>query len=101
MLLTLFLVATATFFLMHAVPGQPFELSRETPDSVREAMEAKMGLDKPLFEQYLIYMKNLLHGDFGIGADGFPQKGKKTGDRLKIIHGDTSLLAAVKCNGLF
>lgn len=66
MLLTLFLVATATFFLMHAVPGQPFELSRETPDSVREAMEAKMGLDKPLFEQYLIYMKNLLHGDFGI-----------------------------------
>ena len=39
MLLTLFLVATATFFLMHAIPGQPFEISRETPDSVREALE--------------------------------------------------------------
>lgn len=66
MLLTLFLVATATFFLMHAIPGQPFEVTRETPESVKEAMMAKYGLDKPLFEQYLIYMNNLLHGDFGV-----------------------------------
>ena len=66
MLVTLFLVATVTFFLMHAVPGQPFELTRETPDSVRQALEAKLGLDKPLIEQYFIYMRNLLRGDFGI-----------------------------------
>ena len=66
MLITLFLVATATFFLMHAVPGQPFEISRETPDSVREALYRQYGLDKPLWEQYLIYMQNLLHGDFGV-----------------------------------
>ena len=52
MLVTLFLVATVTFFLMHAVPGQ--------------ALEAKLGLDKPLIEQYFIYMRNLLRGDFGI-----------------------------------
>lgn len=38
MLITLFLVATVTFFLMHAVPGQPFEITRETPDSVKEAL---------------------------------------------------------------
>lgn len=66
MLITLFLVATVTFFLMHAVPGQPFEISRETPESVKEALYAKYGLDKPLFEQYIIYMKNLLRGDFGV-----------------------------------
>ena len=66
MLLTLFLVATATFFLMHAIPGQPFEVTRETPESVKEAMMAKYGLDKSLFEQYLIYMNNLLHGEFGV-----------------------------------
>lgn len=66
MLVTLFLVATVTFFLMHAIPGQPFEVTRETPESVRVAMEAKYGLDKPLWEQYLIYMNNLLHGDFGV-----------------------------------
>ena len=65
MLVTLFLVATLTFFLMHAIPGQPFELSRDTPDSVRIALEEKLGLDKPVFEQYLIYMKNLIHLDFG------------------------------------
>ena len=66
MLITLFLVATVTFFLMHAVPGQPFEITRETPDSVKEALYEQYGLNKPLFEQYLIYMKNLLHGDFGV-----------------------------------
>lgn len=66
MLLTLFLVATITFFLMHAIPGQPFELSRETPESVRVALEARYGLDKPVWEQYLVYMKNLITGDFGM-----------------------------------
>ncbi|MCI9489378.1 ABC transporter permease [Lachnospiraceae bacterium 48-42] len=66
MVITLFLVATVTFFLMHAVPGQPFEISRETPESVKEALYAKYGLDRPLSEQYVIYMKNLLHGDFGV-----------------------------------
>ena len=65
MLLTLFLVATATFFLMHAIPGQPFEISRETPDSVREALEKEYGLDQPVWKQYLTYMNNLLHGEFG------------------------------------
>lgn len=65
MLVTLFLIATVTFFLMHLIPGDPFELPRDTPEVVRENLEAKYGLDKPLFEQYVIYMKNLLHGDFG------------------------------------
>lgn len=49
MLLTLFLATTATFFLMHAIPGEPFEISRETPDSVKEAMYAKYGLDTPIW----------------------------------------------------
>ena len=63
MLITLFMVATVTFFLMHAVPGQPFEITRETPDSVKEALYEQYGLNKPLLEQYVIYMKNLLHQD--------------------------------------
>ena len=66
MLITLFLIATITFFLMHAIPGQPFEITRETPEVVRKNLEQKYGLDKPVFEQYIIYMKNLLHGDFGV-----------------------------------
>ena len=66
MLVTLFLVATVTFFLMHAVPGQPFQVTRDTPESVRVALEEKYGLNKPLGTQYLLYMNNLLHGDFGM-----------------------------------
>lgn len=65
MMVTLFLIATVTFFLMRLIPGDPFELPRDTPQVVRENLEQKYGLDKPLMEQYVIYLKNLLHGDFG------------------------------------
>lgn len=66
MIITLFTIATITFFLMHSLPGDPFALPRETPEEVRTNLEAKYGLDKPVMTQYAIYMKNLLHGDFGI-----------------------------------
>ena len=39
MLITLFLIATVTFFLMHSIPGDPFELGRDTPAVVRENLE--------------------------------------------------------------
>ena len=66
MILTLFLIATLTFFLMNAVPGDPFALDRDTPQIIRDALNHKYGLDKPVFERYLIYMGNLLKGDFGM-----------------------------------
>lgn len=65
-LLTLFIIITITFFLMHAIPGDPFSLSRETPPEVRKNLEAKYGLDKPLFVQYVTYLGRLVQGDFGI-----------------------------------
>lgn len=66
MVITLFLVATVTFFLMHSVPGEPFTITRETPEIVKQTLYEQYGLDKPLLEQYVIYMKNLLKGDFGV-----------------------------------
>lgn len=66
MIFTLFTVITITFFLMHSVPGDPFSLSRETPPEVRRNLEVKYGLDKPLIDQYFIYMKQIISGDFGI-----------------------------------
>jgi len=66
MIITLFLIATLTFFLMNAVPGDPFALDRDTPQVIRDALNQKYGLDKPVFERYLIYMGNLLKGDFGM-----------------------------------
>ena len=65
-LATLFVLATATFFLMKLIPGSPFgaEVSQLPPQTV-EKLFAKYNLDKSIPEQYLIYMKNVLHGDFG------------------------------------
>ncbi len=64
-ILTVWVVITVTFFVMHAVPGGPF-LSEKSPSlAVRAALEAKYGLDKPLFEQYTTYLKDILHLDFG------------------------------------
>ncbi len=79
MLITLFLIATITFFLMHAVPGDPFALPRETPPEVRANLEARYGLDKPVFTQYLIYMGNILQGDFGISMK---YRGQSVADKV-------------------
>lgn len=62
---TAWLVATLTFFLMNLVPGGPFMAEKALTPQAQEAMMEKYGLDKPLTEQYVIYMENLLHGDLG------------------------------------
>ena len=64
--ITLLIAATLTFFIMHFVPGGPFMSEKAPSPEIRAQMEAKYGLDKPLFEQYLTYMKNLFKGDLGV-----------------------------------
>lgn len=63
-ILAIIILITATFFLMHMVPGSPF-LSERMTEQVKANLEKKYGLDKPLTTQYLIYLKNLLKGDMG------------------------------------
>ena len=63
--ITLFIVLTATFFLMFLVPGGPFLSERSTAQLV-EIMNKKYGLDKPIFVQYENYLKNALQGDLGV-----------------------------------
>lgn len=66
MILTLFVIITATFFLMNSMPGNPVRSqARKLPEEVARSMEIKYGLDKPLIERYGLYMKNLATGDFG------------------------------------
>lgn len=66
MLLTLFLIATSTFFLLAATPGDALSARVERlPDTVAERLYAKYGLDKPVMERYVLTMKGLLVGDFG------------------------------------
>ena len=65
MLLTLFLVATITFFLMKLMPGTPYTNQAKMTASQIEIMNKQYGLDKPIWEQYLIYTFGMFHGDFG------------------------------------
>ena len=65
-LLTAFIVATLTFFIMNLVPGGPFLAEKAVTEQAQAALEAKYGLDKPLFIQYLNYMKGLVSGDLGL-----------------------------------
>ena len=63
---TVWVVITATFFIMHAVPGGPFVGEKATTPAAQKAMEAKYGLDKPLIEQYFTYLGDIVfHFDFG------------------------------------
>lgn len=64
--LTLIIAATLTFFVMNAVPGDPFLSERAPSEAIREQMRAKYGLDQPVTVQYINYMKNLVQGDLGI-----------------------------------
>lgn len=66
MVLTLFLIATATFFLLEAVPGDPLsQRAEKLPPQVKENLYKKYGLDKPMMERYVITMKDLAQGEFG------------------------------------
>ncbi|MBQ6772706.1 MAG: ABC transporter permease [Synergistaceae bacterium] len=64
-LLTLFVVITITFFMMRAIPGGPFTNERAIPDFVLEKMNARYGLDQPLYIQYGKYLMNVLRLDLG------------------------------------
>ena len=84
--LSLFVLITITFFLMHAIPGGPFSPAeqRNVPEKILEQINEKYGLNDPLIVQYKTYLTNLLHGDLGISfkkqdttvneliANGFP-----------------------------
>ena len=65
--LTFFIVSVIIFLMMHAVPGGPFD-GNDMPVSqaVRDKLMARLGLDQPLWVQYINYMKGVLVGDFGV-----------------------------------
>lgn len=76
MVLTLFLIITLTFFLVQAQPGDYasfYALNPDIPAEVREQLKASFGLDKPLWQQYLVHMKNTFTGNFGVSFGHFPR----------------------------
>ena len=76
MALTLFLIVTLTFFLVQAQPGDYasfYALNPDLPADVRARIKESFGLDKPLWQQYLIHMKNTFTGNFGVSFGHFPR----------------------------
>ncbi len=76
MVLTLFLIITLTFFLVQAQPGDYatfYALNPDLPAEVRSQIKESFGLDKPLWQQYLIHMKNTFTGNFGVSFGHFPR----------------------------
>lgn len=65
MIISLFLIITVTFFLMHAIPGGPFTTEKNVPEEIQKALEAYYGIDKPLGEQYVDYLKGVITWDLG------------------------------------
>lgn len=80
-IVTIWAVATITFFLMNLVPGGPFLSEKAISPQATAALEAKYGLDKPLFQQYLTYITDALHGNFG---DSLKQRGRTVMDIIKM-----------------
>ena len=78
--ITIWFIATATFAAMHAVPGDPLTGERATTEEIRRNLEARYGLDRPVLDQYFIYMGNLLKGDFGIS---FTQQNRSVNDIIR------------------
>lgn len=88
MIITLFLITTITFSLMHAIPGGPFTKERRLPETIERALIKKYKLDDPVWKQYLDYMGGVLKGDLGpsfkyegqttnsLIRDGFPTSAK-------------------------
>ena len=62
---TLFVIITLAFFMMRAAPGGPFDSERRLPPEVERNVKAAYNLDKPLAQQYLIYLGKLAQGDLG------------------------------------
>ncbi len=102
-IVTIWVVITVTFFVMHAVPGGPFIGEKAVSESVMKAMEAKYGLDKPLGVQYLTYLGDIVTKfDFG---PSLKQKGRsvndiifdglKTSAKLGIIAAFIALISGI------
>jgi len=92
MIITLFVVITATFVLMHSIPGGPFTREKPLPPAIVKALEAKYNLDKPLHEQYIDYVGGVMRLDFG---PSFQRTGVQVMDLIK-----KGLPASAKVGGI-
>ncbi|MDO4513060.1 MAG: ABC transporter permease [Lachnospiraceae bacterium] len=85
-ILTVFIVSAITFFGMNAIPGGPFNKEKAPSAEVQAVLEARYNLDKPVPEQFAIYLKNLMKGDMGVSL--------KTGREISTVIGESFPISA-------
>ncbi|EHI69096.1 ABC transporter permease [Streptococcus ictaluri] len=102
LLATLWVVVTLSFFLMQVMPGTPYNNPKLT-DEMIAMMNKQYGLDKPLWQQYLTYLVNILHGDFGTSYQSINQSVTKLiSQRLGVsVHLGLQALVVGITSGLF
>lgn len=83
---TVFIICLITFFVMHAVPGGPFNREKALSQATVDALNERYGLNKPLWTQFVNYMKGLLKGDFGVSL--------KNGREINEIIGESFPISA-------
>lgn len=83
---TVFVIAAITFFTMNAIPGGPFESEKAPSAEVQRVLEERYNLDKPVYQQFFIYIKNFLHGDLGVSL--------KTGRSISTVIGESFPVSA-------
>ncbi len=64
-LITIFVLISLTFLMMHLLPGEPFLGDKAMSEATKQAMRVKYGLDQPVLTQYINYIGSVLHGDLG------------------------------------
>lgn len=90
-ILTIWVVVTLTFFLVRAMPGGPFDGEKITAE-MKAVLNEKYGLDKPLSEQYAIYMKSLLKGDLG---ESLKYRGRSVNETIAYSFPKSAKLGSV------
>ncbi len=94
----LWIAITACFFILRLAPGGPFDGERPLPPTIRKNLEAHYHLDKSVFEQYLIYLSDVLRGDLGpsfINQDFTVAEQIGIGLPYTLILGGSALLLAI------
>ncbi|MEG1604887.1 MAG: ABC transporter permease [Clostridia bacterium] len=85
-IVTVFIIAAITFFAMNAIPGGPFDKEKAPEPEVQAVLEARFHLDKPVYQQFFLYLGDLMHGDFGVSL--------KTGRDISTTIQDSFYISA-------
>ena len=97
-IVTIFIIAAITFFTMNAIPGGPFASEKAPSPEVQRVLEERYNLDKPVTEQFIIYMGNFLRGDLGVSLKNARSISTIIGESFPIsakLGGLAALVAAI------